>query len=86
MAQLAHGSILADTLDGILLDDLAYRLGEKEAGRVESLIRVSMVKFQDLVERLLGNLTDAVTKAPLVEGLLRLSSPLNTLNTRQDNK
>ena len=45
-----------------------------------------MVKFQDLVERLLGNLTDAVTKAPLVEGLLRLSSPLNTLNTRQDNK
>ena len=37
VTQLAHGSILADTLDGILLDDLAHRLGEQEAGRVEPL-------------------------------------------------
>ena len=41
-----------------------------------------MVELQDLVERLLGNLADAVTEAPLVEGLLRLSPPLNALNTR----
>ena len=41
-----------------------------------------MVELQDLVERFLGNLPDAVTKAPLVEGLLRPGSPLNTLNTR----
>ena len=37
VTQLAHGCILADTLDGILLDDLAHRLGEQEAGRVEPL-------------------------------------------------
>lgn len=82
VAQLAHSRILADTLNGILLDDFADRLGEQEAGRVEPLIRVPMVKLQDLVERLLSNLADAVTETPLVEGLLRLSPPLNTLDTR----
>ena len=32
VAQLAHGSILTDALYGILLNDLAHRLGEQETG------------------------------------------------------
>ena len=75
--QPAHSGILADTLDGILLDNLADGLGQKEASRFKSLVRMPMVQLKDLVEGLFSDLAHTLTKSPLIERFFRHRALLN---------
>ena len=77
MPQPTHSCILADTLDGVFLDNLADGLGQEEASGFEPLIRMPMVQLKDLVEGLLGDLAHTLTKSPLIERFFRHRALLN---------
>ena len=86
MSQLAHRCILADFLNGILLNYLPDRLRQEEACGLEPLIRVPVIQLKNLVKGLLGNLSDALAESPLVESLFNLVALLDLLHVRKNDQ